>query len=211
VTAPLLSAEKLEALQELVNIGMGAAGAALAQALGTFVELAVPALDLTDRRNVATLLDGGSWAENEVEAVRQPFFGAFTGESLMLFDGEVHAHLAGMLGYSVEDGAEQSVSQRQEVLLDLANVVIGACVNGVAEPLGEVVSFAPPTRLGSRDELRTFLTRDAAAWHQGLVVNVDFKLEGRAFKSRVLAFLPEHSLCRIDASLTRLLDGLAAS
>ena len=211
MTAPLLAPDKLEALQELVNIGMGAAGAALANALGTFVELAVPSLDLTDRRSVASLLDGGTWAEHEVEAVRQPFFGAFTGESLMLFDGQVHAQLATMLGYTVDTAVQPTAEQRHEVLLDLANVVIGACVNGVAEPLGEVVSFAPPTRLGSRDDLRSFLTRDAAAWHQGLVVNVDFKLEGRAFKSRVLAFLPEHSLRRIDGSLTRLLDDLAAS
>jgi chemotaxis protein CheC len=211
VAAPLLSTEKLEALQELVNIGMGAAGAALAQALGTFVELAVPSVDLTDRRNVATLLDGGSGGEEEVEAVRQPFYGAFTGESLMLFDGQVHAQLAGLLGYNVEPGAKPNPNEHQEVLLDLANVVIGACVNGVAEPLGEVVSFAPPSRLGSRADLRAFLTRDAAAWRQGLVVNVDFKLEGRQFWSRVLAFLPEHSLCRIDESLTRLLDGLNAS
>jgi chemotaxis protein CheC len=211
VTAPLLSAEKLDALQELVNIGMGAAGASLAQALGSFVELAVPALDITERRNVASMLDTGSWSTEEVEAVRQPFFGAFTGESMMLFDGQVHTQLAGLPGYQTEPGVTPNASEHQEVLLDLANVVIGACVNGIAEPLREVVSFAPPTRLGGRDDVRTFLSRDGVAWHQGLVVNVDFKLEGRSFLSRVLVFLPEHSLRRIDESLTRLLDGLAAS
>jgi chemotaxis protein CheC len=211
VTAPLLSADKLDALQELVNIGMGAAGASLAQALGAFVELAVPGVDLTDRRNVASLLDTAAWSEQEVEAVRQPFFGAFTGESMMLFDGQVHAQLAGLPGYPAEAAANPSATAHQEVLLDLANVVIGACVNGIAEPLQEIVSFAPPTRLGTRDEVRSFLSREAVAWQQGLVVNVDFKLESRSFLSRVLVFLPERSLCRIDEALTRLLDGLVAS
>ena len=210
MTAPLLSAEKLDALQELVNIGMGAAGASLGQALGSFVELAVPSVDLTDRRNVASLLDAGAWSDVEIVAVRQPFFGAFTGESMMLFDGQVHAQLIGMPGYPVEPGAQPSASAHQEVLLDLANVVIGACVNGIAEPLREIVSFAPPARLGTRDEVRAFLSRDAVAWHQGLVVNVDFKLEARSFLSRVLVFLPERSLCLIDECLTRLLDELAS-
>jgi chemotaxis protein CheC len=157
------------------------------------------------------LLDTAAWSELEVEAVRQPFFGAFTGESMMLFDGQVHAQLAGLPGYPVESGATPNAAEAQEVLLDLANVVIGACVNGIAEPLQEIVSFAAPTRLGSRGEVRAFLARDAVAWHQGLVVNVDFKLESRSFLSRVLVFLPERSLCRIDEALTRLLDGLVAS
>jgi len=90
-------------------------------------------------------------------------------------------------------------------------VVIGACVNGIAEALNEGVSFAPPTRLGGRSQAYAFLSREEAALHQGLVVNVDFRLEARSFNSRVLVFLPEHSIARINDALTRLLDGLAAS
>jgi chemotaxis protein CheC len=207
MTVPLLSEEKRDALQELVNIGMGAAGAALAKALGTFVELAVPGVDLTDRLRVASLLDAGEWANQELEAVRQPFFGEFMGESMMLFDAQSHTELADLLGFGHDPGS----AQHQEGLLDLANVVIGACVNGIAERLDGRVSFAPPTRLGNRSDVQAFLSRDATAPHQGLVVNVDFKLEARSFLSRVLIFLPEHSIVRIDQALTRLLDGLLAS
>jgi len=206
VTAALLSADKRDALQELVNIGMGAAGAALAKALGAFVQLAVPGVDLLDRRRVATLLDDGSWANQDVEAVRQPFFGAFMGESVMVFDGHTHVELCELLGYGPDAGA----AERQEALLDMANVVIGACVNGIAEPLNEAISFAPTTRLGGRAEMHSLLSRGPDVLGQGLVVNVDFKLEGRAFLSRVLVFLPEHSIARIDQALTRLLDGVSA-
>jgi len=72
MTAALLSDEKRDALQELVNIGMGAAGAALAKALGTFVELAVPAVDFTSRGRVAALLDAGTWANEDLESTRPP-------------------------------------------------------------------------------------------------------------------------------------------
>jgi chemotaxis protein CheC len=206
----LLSADKLDALRELVNIGMGAAGAALAQALGAFVELTVPDVGFTDRRSLAGLLDTGPWLKVELEAVRQPFFGAFTGESMMIFDERVHAQLADLPAYAPASGGKPSAAEQQETLLDLANVVIGACVNGIAEPLQEKLSFAAPSRLGARAEVRAYLSQEAVAWHQGLIVNVDFKLEGRSFLSRVLVFLPEHSLQRIDQALTQLLDGLAA-
>jgi chemotaxis protein CheC len=208
VKTPLLSADKLDALRELVNMGMGAAGAALAQALGAFVELTVPDLGFTDRRSLAGLLDAGPWATLDLEAVRQPFFGAFTGESMMIFDERVHAQLADLPAYALATGGKPTTAEQQETLLDLANVVIGACVNGIAEPLQENVSFAAPERLGARSEVRAYLSHEAVAW--GLIVNVDFKLEGRSFLSRVLVFLPEHSLERIDQALTQLLDGLAA-
>jgi len=152
-----LTPEKLDALQELVNMGMGSAGAALAQALGVFVELAVPSVDFTDRRNVASLLDKGAWAKEEVEAIRQPFFGAFTGESMMIFNEQVQSELADLPGYALAAGAKPTSAEQQEMLLDLANVVIGACVNGIAEPFLQNVSFAPPSRLGARDAIRAYL------------------------------------------------------
>jgi len=211
MTNVALTQEKLDALQELVNMGMGAAGAALAQALGVFVELAVPSVDFTDRRSVATLLDKGAWAKEEVEAIRQPFFGAFTGESMMIFNEHVQTELADLPGYALATDSKPTSAEQQEILLDLANVVIGACVNGIAEPFLEKVSFAAPFRLGAREAIRAYLSHEAVAWHQGLIVNVDFRLERRSFLSRVLVFLPEQSLQRIDEAVTRLLDDLAAS
>jgi chemotaxis protein CheC len=203
----MLSEDKRDALQEIVNIGMGAAGAALAQVLGAFVELSVPRIDVLERKRVPMLLNTGSWSEAELEAVRQPFFGGIIGESLMLFDGAEPAHLADLVGYA----APPSREEQQELLLDLANVVIGACVNGIAEPLEEVVSFAPPSRLGGRPDACAFVLEDQSQGREALVINVDFKLEERRFRSRVLVFLSEPSLVRIDHAVHRFLDGLAAS
>ena len=191
----LLSDDKRDALQEIVNIGMGA-----------FVELSVPRIDVLERRRVPTLLATGSWSDADLEAVRQPFFGGIIGESLMLFDGAEPAHLADLVGYA----APPSREEQQELLLDLANVVIGACVNGIAEPLEEVVSFAPPSRLGGRPDACAFVLESPAAGREALVINVDFKLEERRFRGRVLVFLSEPSLVRIDDAIHRFLNALAS-
>ena len=206
VNNTILSEDKRDALQEIVNIGMGAAGAALAEVLGAFVELAVPRIDVVDRRRVPLLLDTGAWSDGEIEAVRQPFFGGIIGESLMLFDGAEPARLADLLGHA----AAPTVEEQQELLLDLANVVIGACVGGIAEPLEEVVSFAPPSRLGSRPDAGAFVVGDLGQGREALVINVDFKLEERRFRGRVLVFLSEPSLVRIDDAIHRFLDALAS-
>jgi chemotaxis protein CheC len=202
----MLSGDKRDALQEIVNIGMGSAGAALAEVLGAFVELAVPRIDVVDRKRVPLLLDTGAWSDGEIEAVRQPFFGGIIGESLMLFDGAEPAHLAALVGHATAPSREE----QQELLLDLANVVIGACVTGIAEPLDEVVSFAPPSRLGGRPDPSTFVPEDPGQSREALVINVDFKLEERRFRGRVLVFLSEPSLVRIDNAIHRFLDALAS-
>ena len=207
MTAPLLSDEKRDALQELVNVGMGAAGAALARVLSAFVELSVPSIEVVDRRRIATLFNDGSWSDSDLCAVRQPFFGRITGESLMLFDGGEIARLADLMG----GAPATSVGQQHEMLLDLANVVIGACVNNIAEPLAEVVSFGAPSVLKGRSNVCGFAVQDSGAWQRGLLVNVDFRLEAKSFRSRVFVFLSEQSLTHVGHALTRFLDALAAN
>jgi chemotaxis protein CheC len=207
MTAPLLSDEKRDALQELVNVGMGAAGAALARVLSAFVELSVPSIEVVDRRRIATLFNDGAWSDGDLSAVRQPFFGRITGESLMLFDGGEIARLADLMG----GAPATSVGQQHEMLLDLANVVIGACVNNIAEPLDEVVSFGAPSVLKGRSNVCGFALQDSGSWQRGLLVNVDFRLEAKSFRSRVFVFLSEQSLTHVGHALTRFLDALAAN
>jgi chemotaxis protein CheC len=204
---PLLSDDKRDALGEIVNIGMGVAGSALAQVLDAFVELSVPSVDLVDRRRIATLLDTSTPTGEELIAVRQSFFGRIMGESLILFDGSEATRLSDLVGHD----EAPTIGHKHELLLDLANIVIGACVNGIAEPLHEIVSFAAPAMLIGRPKVCEFAMQDSGTWQRGLVINVDFTLEARSFHSRVLVFLAEQSLELIDREISRFLDELGAS
>ncbi len=199
--------EKWDALQELVNLGMGSAGASLAAALGSFVELKVPRLELVAPDRVLEAFEAGPWREREFSAVRQVFFGGLMGETLMLFQGLNCGKVAELLGH----GNLLDASSEEEVTLDLANAVIGACLNGIAEPLGEVLSFSPPSLLGERAAVHKVVTQEVASWNQILLVDVDFQLEDRRLESRVLMFLSESTLGRIEISVTRFLESLAAS
>jgi chemotaxis protein CheC len=196
--------EKADALQELVNLGMGSAGAALASALDAFVELEVPRVELVEPARVQQLLLKGPWADRDFACVRQAFFGGLMGESLMLLHGISHEHLATMLGHEQEISPEI----KEEMLLDIANAVMGSCVNGIAEPMNEIVSFAPPSPLGTPGDAKSAVSREISSWRQVLLIDVDFRLEDRRFESRVLVFLSESSVLRIDQALTQLLDGL---
>jgi chemotaxis protein CheC len=204
---PLLSDDHRDALGEIVNIGMGVAGSALAQVLDAFVELSVPSVDLVDRRRIATLLDSRTPTGEDLIAVRQSFFGRIMGESLILFDGSEATRLSDLVGHD----EPPTIGHKHELLLDLANIVIGACVNGIAEPLHECVSFSAPAMLIGRPKVCEFALQDSGNWQRGLIINVDFTLEERSFHSRVLVFLAEPSLELIDRQISRFLDELGVS
>lgn len=206
MTVPAFDAEKWDALQELVNLGMGSAGASLAAALGSFVELKVPRLELVEPKRVLEAFEAGAWKDREFSAVRQVFFGGLMGETLMLFQGLNCSRVAELLGH----GHVLGQVGEEEVTLDLANAVIGACLNGIAEPLGEVLSFSPPALIGHRADTRRVVSQEVTSWNQVLLVDVDFHLEDRRLESRVLMFLSEPTLVRMETAVTRFLESLAA-
>lgn len=199
--------EKWDALQELVNLGMGSAGASLAAALGSFVELKVPRLELVEPNRIQETFEAGPWKDREFSAVRQVFFGGLMGETLMLFQGLNCGRVARLLGH----GDLLDRLGEEEVTLDLANAVIGACLNGIAEPLGEVLSFSPPALLGERAAVTKVVSQEVGSWNQVLLVDVDFRLEDRRLESRVLMFLSEATLVRMEDAVARFLESLAAS
>jgi len=129
------------------------------------------------------------------------------GESVMVFDGLGYRELGQRMGYRLPLSSEAE----SEIALDLANIVIGACVNGIAEPLEEMVSFSRPALLAQPTELVKLVTNGLRSWRRALLVTLDFRLRSCRFDSWVLVLLSEDSQAHIDRALTNFLRGLEAS
>jgi len=206
VSTANLDENKRDALQELVNVGMGSAGAALATLLGDFVELTVPRIVSIAADDMQAIVTAGAWTSRAAVAVRQPFFGHLMGESVMLFDGLGYQELAQRMGYRLP----LSSDAESEIALDLANIVIGACVNGIAEPLEEMVSFSRPALLAPPLELSKIVSQGLLSWQRALLVTLDFRLSSCRFDSWVLVLLSQDSQDHIDRALTNFLENLEA-
>ena len=74
---------EIDALTELVNIGVSSAAVKLRKMIGNQVLLSVPAIKLIGRREAATLLRERE--TDQLVAVRQRFDGAFSGQALLIF------------------------------------------------------------------------------------------------------------------------------
>ena len=196
--------EERDALQEVVNIGMGTAGAALSAALESQVGLSVPKIDLVrlDRFSDIPRLVG--WSDPDACAIRQAFYDGIDGEVLVLFGCEGRARLSQKLGYS----EEETDTSEQELLLDFTNVFVGACMNGIARQLAIQLRYSAPSILSLNAPLATTLEQLEISIDSLLLVNVDFALQDCSFRSQLVILFPNASALRLKEAVAQFVAAL---
>ena len=126
-----LNSDQRDALQEITNIAMGQAGASLATLLDAFVNLSVPRINMLALTEVAHSIRNLVGTDAEVTAARQSFQGYLLGEAIVIYQQAGCKELAGMMGHA--DELDQAAET--ELLLDVANILVGACLGGITEQL----------------------------------------------------------------------------
>jgi chemotaxis protein CheC len=203
VSPGLLSEEQRDALQEITNVGMGQAAASIAAILGEFVQLSVPRILILRPALIGPAL-ARMVGPGPVSAVRQGFHGELRGEVLIIYGADHCRELAGLMGY---DTALDEATER-ELLLDVSNVLAGACLGGIAAQLKTEIGFSPPSLMADRAPVSELLSGAAIATPCALFVEVNFRLERRAFASHLVLLMPEEELLVIRAALDRFLESL---
>lgn len=185
-----LNEEQRDALAEIVNIAMGQAGDSLARLLDTFVQLSIPRVRLMAATQINEVLAEMIGENAIVSAVRQPFYNHLHGEAIVVYNDHGCNDLGDLMGY---DGALDT-QEETELLLDVGNILAGASLNGVAEQLSVEITFSAPSVLARRVPLEELLRPEEVSWSHALLIEVNFALESRDFRSHLLIMLTEDSI-----------------
>lgn len=190
-----------DALREVSNVAMGRAAALLAKVLGVFVQLPVPQVNIFEVSELhMTLLD--AQRGERFSAICQGFIGeAIAGEALLLFHDSEVADMAHLLGWQPENEAQSS-----EMLLDLASILIGACLAGIAEQLDLRFSQGHPQLLGQHASLDQLIQLNRQRWQKTLAVEISYSLEGRAIHFDLLLLFTEDSIARLTGKIGYLME-----
>ena len=197
-----LNEEENEILQEVINIGMGQAGASLAKLLDVFVNLSVPRVSWVNDDdfvvNVGELVAGSddSWA-----GVRQAFYNQLEGEAFVLYGTNGCGQLADLMGYDNNEGMAQ-----EELLLDVTNILIGACLVGVAQQVDKEIDFAAPTLVGLDKPIDDLLYSRDREWDQCLLIEVNFHLEATNFACHLVMLMSEGSIEQLRSGLLSFME-----
>lgn len=153
---PGFSELELDALREIMNVGFGQAASSLSEIIGFHVILSVPKIALVPNEAAAAYVVAENRDPAALSMVEQFFFGRFSGTSILLIPEGDGRKLLSIFGDQGRLGPEDIDfdSLERDVLLEIGNIIIGACVGKIAEMLGDVVRYEPPrfaSRLGESE------------------------------------------------------------
>ena len=169
-----LTAVQQDALIELLNIGFGRAAASLSQLTGHRVMLEVPHVAIHPIGAVGTVL--GRVITQEIATVHQIFSGPVAGDALLILDHEA----AGRLKELLTDEAALPLSvdaSAREVLTEVGNILLNACLGTFGNILDVTVSFSVPhLNLDTLRGLLESLLINREGLRYALVVHAGFRL-----------------------------------
>lgn len=151
-----ISEEGIDAIRELINIGVGRAAGLLSDMTGTHIRLDVPEvriLRLTDLTGQSGPFTEDHLAGGQLSAVTLKFRGSFTGTSILVFPPESAAILiTALTGEKIEPSELDAL--RIETLNEVGNIVNNAVMGSMTNMLDERLMYSMPTYLeGNIEEI----------------------------------------------------------
>ncbi|KAG8154882.1 chemotaxis protein CheC [Burkholderia catarinensis] len=204
----VFTAEQRDALQEIANLAMGRAAARLALLLGRFIELSVPRVRVVKAADAGDALREMTGIHDNVTAVRQGFRSDIKGEAIVLCRTASVARLMSVVDRTFGDGVYGGMATPDEVVFDVANVLMGACVASILDELGRKPVFFPPGLLGANVSFDDVFQPTELAWNVALLLEVNFGLEDHTFRAHFVMLMAEDSLRLMGDALDALLSAL---
>jgi chemotaxis protein CheY-P-specific phosphatase CheC/CheY-like chemotaxis protein len=180
----------IDACQEIANIAMGRAGDALARFLDVFIKLPVPKVNYIELNELIMTLQFSD-ANSTVSSVCQGFIGpGMSGEALLIFNDSSFKNIAGLMKYQgeIDDSIEL------ELLMDISNILIGACLQGFADQLDISLSQRHPVVLGQHIQIPQLIAQGRENWKKTLSIEVNYHIEEIAINCDLLLLFTEDCL-----------------
>lgn len=186
--------------QEVANVAMGQAADLLARLLDVFVVLPVPNVNLLESSELAMTL-GATADRDSASVVSQGFVGGgIAGEALLLIYDSSFEDVARLMKHEgeVDDAVER------ELLMDIASILIGACINGIAEQVDVSFSQGHPIILGQHVDIVELVKKNNGS--KTLAIEISYSIENFNINFDLLLLITEDSLDTINKKLSFMME-----
>ena len=190
-----LTATQYDALVELLNIGFGRAAAALSELTGHRVLLEVPQVSVHPISDLAQALR--PLLSDHVASVHQIFSGPVGGDAFLILDYSAAGSLKELLTSEPALPLPIDASAR-EVLTEVGNILLNACLGTFGNLLHVKVSFSVPhLNLDTLHHVIQSLLINREGLRYALVVQAGFKLKDAEVTGYLVIVLSVASLDRL--------------
>ena len=191
----LLTTDQKDALTELINIGFGRAAASLSRLTGHRVQLQVPQVMMCPVGELSETLR--PYIDGEIASVHQVFSGPVSGDALLVLDQRSAGILKELL--TNEPALPLSIDgSAREVIAEVGNILLNACLGMFGNLLRVQVSFAVPSvTLEALEAVLESLLVDREGLRYALVVHAGFRLKNSSVMGYLVIVLSVASVDRL--------------
>jgi len=196
-----LTTAQQDALVELINIGFGRAAAALSKLTGHRVQLEVPQVVMCPIDEMADRLR--PMLGDEIATVHQIFSGPVNGDALLVLDQHSASILKELLTSEPALPLDIDRSAR-EVVTEIGNIVLNACLGTFGNLLRVQVSFSVPhLTLDTLESVVGSIAVDRQGLRYALIIHSSFRLRNSSLTGYLVIVLGVASLERLIHALER--------
>ena len=197
--APVLDDFFVDAVAEVLNVGMGSAAAALSEMISEEVKLSVPGVEFVSSLEATHII--GDKAKSNVSGVHQHFQGAFSGDAMLLFPEEQSLQLVRAVLQQDDMALKDLTDMEQEAMTEIGNVILNACLCSMADMLGkEMLGDIPEFVQGSLSQI---LAIENAPEKEAIVLllNMNFAVDSRNIQGYVTFLMDVDSVGQFKANI----------
>jgi len=195
-----LTATQKDTLTELINIGYARAAGALSDLTGHRISLAVPEVAVHKIEEITALLE--KVIKGEITSVNQVFGGSITGNAILLLDKAAALLLNQLL--TDRPLASELDQAGREVIVEVGNIVLNACLGVFGNLLRVHVTFAvPQLQVDDVDQVLRSITIQDENLRFALMIHTRFHLRASDVSGYLVIILGVTSLERLLMELRR--------
>lgn len=137
-----LTADEIDALKELINIGVGSAAGMLNEMIQFPIQLQIPDIDLVSANELRSELKKRFGIE-PLSTVQLGFNGSFSGRAQLLFPTESAVNLVSVLT-GEEKGSPDLDSLKISTLSEVGNMIINGVMGSIGNVLDQPLDYEVP-------------------------------------------------------------------
>lgn len=153
-----LTPDQIDALKELINIGVGRAASVLSEMVHCHISLQVPFIKILSPITLKKEME--ELGRYQIAAVRLGFKGPFSGSAALVFPPDSASKLVAVLT-GEEPGSLDLDSVRAGTLCEVGNIVINGVMGSVANVLKRSINYSLPNYM--EDSIDNLLASDEPA------------------------------------------------
>jgi chemotaxis protein CheC len=202
----VLSDLELDALTELVNLGISKAAASLAGMVREEVILTVPKVSLVSREVAIQTL--GAREARKLVAVHQIFEGDITGRALLIFPEARSLELVRAV-VGGELSIEEIIEMEQEALAETGNIILNGCLATIANQLQRSLKISLPEILHGESEEFFNLAPPPDPGDTVMFIYINFAVRNRNIEGYIAMLLDMPSIVALKVLISEYIDRVA--